>query len=405
MSQANYISKQTGPFKHEPDNCWTKVFNEGKPWQRTFRIVLASAYNANGLIGSERNGIAVLDDDYENVVFSEHMGLHMGGVGHTPMQMEEIEKILQMDWDDFKQYCTGAKNYRILYGADIALPPSKVSDFEEWFEDLDEDRQEELMRERLVEVSPVAGYETMDYISLHSDFNAHYDLNCAMLYEKHSSQIEAHVNRDIFNGHEPDPSDPYGAPLRNRLDIVRSLTSHEMYSDGRYSSYQIAWSLDKFGADTSGKVNAEEYKPNEKYDERWQDYVDSDHRVEEWVFEDAVRTYTEAEYTTYPGDDQGQYRFAVGGDCGDKIALTKWFRYEGTEISWRDKDNYVTWLRELDNEDLRDFYRLVTHVDADVQKFKEDLAHQYSFRRMQTEELWDAGDLAPYESEPDDLEM
>ena len=39
---------------------------------RSFRVLLYGAYNAMGLIGTEKNGIAVLDEDRRQVVLDGH---------------------------------------------------------------------------------------------------------------------------------------------------------------------------------------------------------------------------------------------------------------------------------------------------------------------------------------------
>jgi hypothetical protein len=60
---------------------------------RKFRIVLYGAYNAKGLIGSECNGICILDDDLLNVVLDEHGKEETGYFGPSEQQLE-VDPIL-----------------------------------------------------------------------------------------------------------------------------------------------------------------------------------------------------------------------------------------------------------------------------------------------------------------------
>lgn len=72
---------------------------------RTFRVVLYGAYNAHGLIGTENNGIAVLDEDRMQVVLDSHAREETGSFGPTDHQMVELRRILGMDAARFVEFC------------------------------------------------------------------------------------------------------------------------------------------------------------------------------------------------------------------------------------------------------------------------------------------------------------
>lgn len=71
---------------------------------RTLRIVLYGAYNAMGLIGPEKNGIAVLDEDARNVVLDEHYIEDTGYFGPSRRQLVEYSRILDMTDSELEEF-------------------------------------------------------------------------------------------------------------------------------------------------------------------------------------------------------------------------------------------------------------------------------------------------------------
>jgi len=72
---------------------------------RTFRVVLYGAYNAHGLIGTENNGIAVLDEDNVQVVLDGHFCEETGAYGATESQVCEWRRICGMGAEEFVEFC------------------------------------------------------------------------------------------------------------------------------------------------------------------------------------------------------------------------------------------------------------------------------------------------------------
>ena len=68
---------------------------------RTFLLVLYGAFNAFGLIGSERNGIAVLDEDRLAVVLDDHCLESSGYFGPSSRQWREFERLQRLDAERF----------------------------------------------------------------------------------------------------------------------------------------------------------------------------------------------------------------------------------------------------------------------------------------------------------------
>lgn len=78
----------------------------------TFRIFISAAYNAMGLIGSEADGIVILNDTRKEVVVDQ---LHCSGSGYFgphPWQVEALRKILAMPEDEFLRDVARATRFR-----------------------------------------------------------------------------------------------------------------------------------------------------------------------------------------------------------------------------------------------------------------------------------------------------
>ena len=70
---------------------------------RHFRIITYQAYDAYGLIGTEINGVAVLDDDQKQIVCDKMWPNRQGGWGGaTQEQVENAERLADLRWDLFK---------------------------------------------------------------------------------------------------------------------------------------------------------------------------------------------------------------------------------------------------------------------------------------------------------------
>jgi hypothetical protein len=75
------MSKTVGPYVGVAGDKVIKFDNS-----RSFRVLLYGAYNALGLIGSEYNGIAVLDEDNKTVVADNIEVADSGYFGPTAAQ-------------------------------------------------------------------------------------------------------------------------------------------------------------------------------------------------------------------------------------------------------------------------------------------------------------------------------
>lgn len=79
--------------------------------RRSFKIFIYGAYNAMGLIGSEHNGIGVLDEDNLKVVCDEICNqtfeCHHGMIDDTYKRMTE-----DMSWDEFQALVNSSSRLR-----------------------------------------------------------------------------------------------------------------------------------------------------------------------------------------------------------------------------------------------------------------------------------------------------
>jgi hypothetical protein len=88
---------------------------------RKFWVLLYGAYNAMGLIGSECNGIAILDEDKKAVLLDEFARISSGWFGPSRSQVLAYLGILELEWDEFKSFVNGCERRR-YYLTEDSLP-------------------------------------------------------------------------------------------------------------------------------------------------------------------------------------------------------------------------------------------------------------------------------------------
>lgn len=88
---------------------------------RTFRVILYGAYNAMGLIGTEKNGIAVLDEDNKQVVLDGHCPQETGAYGPSDSQMVEWRRICRMGDGEFVEFCNSHPMLRDPVSLEVKL--------------------------------------------------------------------------------------------------------------------------------------------------------------------------------------------------------------------------------------------------------------------------------------------
>jgi hypothetical protein len=80
-----------------------------------FQIFVANGYNAGGLIGTECNGIVLVDLTKRDVIFDEWKRLGGCSMGSTPAQNRELERIVNMTAQELNDFMDNTTDLRLRY--------------------------------------------------------------------------------------------------------------------------------------------------------------------------------------------------------------------------------------------------------------------------------------------------
>lgn len=83
-----------------------------KKGKTKYRLLLYGAYNAFGLIGSEYNGICVLNEDEKNVVTDNMLQVDSGYNGPAKIQLEFFDKLVKMPEEEFCEVINSSDRLR-----------------------------------------------------------------------------------------------------------------------------------------------------------------------------------------------------------------------------------------------------------------------------------------------------
>lgn len=107
------VKHSEGPYMYISQEK-TVTFKGGGD-KRTFRFLLYGAFNAMGLIGSECNGILILDEDKTRVLADE---IAIEGSGYFGPSMKQVavfkELTEEMNWPQFRTFINS--HARTRYG-------------------------------------------------------------------------------------------------------------------------------------------------------------------------------------------------------------------------------------------------------------------------------------------------
>lgn len=176
---------------------------------------------------------------------------------------------------------------------------------------------------------------------------------------------------------------PYKFPAKTLGDLIDYLLIDRKYG-GRDGSI-LSWNVKAYRYDVNG-ANMHS-KRDESLDKAWEKYLDS--RQGQWVHEDAfemAQDYYRRDWSSYPGDDQGQWKFAFYGRSGGHLCLIDW---DGNNFEKMDRWDYCEFLASLldDPEKLSRFYIAIVCADNEFtpDNASENVTYQYGFRR----ECWE----------------
>lgn len=334
--------KKVGNFvyKEDSDKVYLKFESSGDI-PRVFTAVNYYAYDAGGIIGTEKNGVAILDNGTQEFsdMFVAASDIERGSLFGQAATMEALKS---MDWVEFRDYLNSLGEYR-----------DNVMDVSEEFE------------------VPEEG----NAINLHAlgvlDLKEEKDLRTPEM-------IAVNDNPDIS----------YEFPKIGRVGIITELMNHSVHRDGHYGKFYLSWNAKiDMNIDNSGKAGDFEVDP--QFDEKWEEYMEENGSdVFYSVCEDMARYYVEEGlYSTYPGDDSGDYELGLQGRSGGNLVLRK---MDGHEIGFDSYSDVQKVLNDLDDADLIKLYKVTKSLDADITKpkLKSEFEYQLSFRRNQMEEEW-----------------
>lgn len=310
---------------------------------RVFTAVNYYAYNAGGIIGTEKNGVAILDNGTEEFpsMFIAASDIEHGSLFGQTATMEAL-KSLDGNWTEFKSFLQSQPEYR-----------DNVYDISEEFE------------------VPDVG----NAINLYA---------LGILDLKNEPDLRTKEMVDITEN----PEIPYEFPKIGRVGIITELMNHSVHRDGSYGNFYLSWNVKMdMDLDETGKLG--DYKVEADFDEKWEQYFN---RFNDQIFyriiEDMARDYVEESlYCTYPGDDQGDYTFGLQGrSCGSLVLRS----VDGFEIGFESYNDVQNVLQDLSEDDLVKLYKVVKSLDQDItkQKLANEWAHQLNFIRQDMEEEW-----------------
>jgi hypothetical protein len=187
---------------------------------------------------------------------------------------------------------------------------------------------------------------------------------------------------------------PYTYPHRSKSDQIDYLVAHQ----SRWADLcwcPLVWNVKLYDVDTTG-IKGDQ--PVRRWlDDRWKEHLaqQADDNIWNGIIEDMSRQYSDSEYTTWPGNDQGQWNFFFFGRSGGWMGLEKWTPSGYPTISEarfckRDfkPENWREFLEDQPARLVRELYRGVRCMDADftTQKVHAEFAYQMNWHRRQWED-------------------
>ena len=185
---------------------------------------------------------------------------------------------------------------------------------------------------------------------------------------------------------------PYTFPHKSKSGMMEYLMDHKGYGGWNhpYRGWSpLAWCVKINDIDVSGGWGLKHHEHIDPLlDEEWaQHWTENQNSLTEIIFEDAQITYREGLYTTYPGNDQGDWKFCFGGRSGGWLILEKW-KNDDSFLKMGSKESWEDYLSDLFFSGLRALYRGVRCMDQDFtrENASRNVSYQINFQRTLWEE-------------------
>ena len=115
----NPVALRVGPYHDQKEEHRRQVTFQTEEGPRTFTVLMSTAFNAYGLIGSEVNGVVVLDDDRRHVLCDQMDRAPSGWDGPTPGQLVTFNTLTNPDnWERFREMIDNHPRRRYALGPD-----------------------------------------------------------------------------------------------------------------------------------------------------------------------------------------------------------------------------------------------------------------------------------------------
>lgn len=328
-----------GPYIYDSkDDIFEKKFGE-----RSFTVILSSAFNAGGIIGSEFNGIAIMDDNYRNVLVDRQVR-DRGFLGSNIRA--EFNSIKEMNWAEFSEYVRSCPRYRQT--ADDINSGAK----------------------------PDAGDPIDLWIAKGAvDNPSGPDLRtAAMKAENESGKSD------------------YSYPQATREEMIVFLATHKSYHPMNYNNggYVISWDIKVHGAVSAEGVEGFNFDP--AFNERWKELEQSSNTLFDEACAEAMWPFQEGNYINQ-SDEDITAKFYTNGRQNGHLVLSDWNGpkpkgWASCPMAFSDREHFISWLKDLENDDLVSLYGLVRSVDADTANPTRAVNYSYASLRQSQEEQW-----------------
>lgn len=365
--------KNINGYMVETEYLKTLTFGAG----RKFQIGIYSAFNAGGIIGSEKNGIVIFDDDNANVILANHK-LSPGGGAPTDAQKAAFNRIAAMNWTKFSVFCVdavtklGASPKEILPG-DIRLAAGLATSANKDLVSTAEPSPPNYLSQAITARDP-------------------------LIAEKHGTPIDARDEMEIFEQSNADEQSPYKFALKTREGMIAYLGSHESYypMSSWNGGFCLSWDIKAHNVDMTGKAGLAElaasgYSIDPQFDERWNQLCEKRDLFSE-ACSDAASEFVAGDWTPYPGGDYG-FAFDINGRSGGHLVLKDWpgakpTGWRSNRMTWESRDDFVDWLQEASDKVVAKLYRVAVCLDYETSDPSKAVSRAVTGIRAWCEETW-----------------
>jgi hypothetical protein len=338
------MSIKTGQYVVGPgEKAEIKRFENGK----SYLVVPYYALNAGGIIGSEYNGVSIIDVDRHGVVTDRLV------YNQSPeKRLDMVNKIMAMDWSEFANLCTTSKKYRGGF-SDLENPENGPGE-------------------------PNLTNQIMAGIDVQK--NDEKDIRLDV-----SKKQEENADSEFFK-------------CKTRSEMMTYLLRHSFHHiDNMYSPLAFSWDIKVYNFNETGDLGEENhYNINKDRNEEWAEYLKENENIFYQACSDALSVFTDyridksLSWRPLGVDDTPQefcdLEFSVTGRSGGHLVLTDW---DGPgKITFNDRQEICDFIEELDDEKIAYLYHIVASVDASTtdQMIKNAMGHAYHYIRNNWEE-------------------